>query len=179
MRKEQNALKDTTVQFGDLYVFEAHLCFDWKVFGFHKQQVLDLADVVALLKSSELPNTVEVQVKSASYELTIPEDFEAAWNIMESCRRNTQAHTLQRTRTRTPTPTLTLTLTLTLTQAMGARCRAARAVRRWSAAAAERRWARDARAVARQAHLALQRARRAAAVARGWALTPALALTLT
>jgi len=51
---------------------------------------------------------------------------------------------------------------------MGARCRAARAVRRWSAAAAERRWARDARAVARQAHLALQRARRAAAVARGW-----------
>ena len=56
-----------------------------------------------------------MQVKSASYELTIPEDFEAAWNIMESCRRNTQAHTLQRTRTRTPTPTLTLTLTLTLT----------------------------------------------------------------
>jgi hypothetical protein len=38
MRKENNALKDTTVQFGDLYVFEAHLCFDWKVFGFHKQQ---------------------------------------------------------------------------------------------------------------------------------------------
>ena len=26
MRKETNALKDTTVQFGDLYVFEAHLC---------------------------------------------------------------------------------------------------------------------------------------------------------
>jgi len=39
MRKENNALKDTTVQFGDLYVFEHHLCFDWKVFGFHKQQV--------------------------------------------------------------------------------------------------------------------------------------------
>ena len=71
--------------------------------------------MVALLKSSELPNTVEVQVKSASYELTIPEDFEAAWNIMESCRRNTQAHTLQRTRTRTRTRTLILILTLTLT----------------------------------------------------------------
>merc|ERR1712086_832719 len=42
MRKENNALKDTTVQFGDLYVFEAHLCFDWKVFGFHKQQVREL-----------------------------------------------------------------------------------------------------------------------------------------
>jgi len=95
MRKENNALKDTTVQFGDLYVFEAHLCFDWKVFGFHKQQVLELTDVVALLKSTELPNTVEVQIKSASYELTIPEDFDAAWNIMEACRRNTQAVRLQ------------------------------------------------------------------------------------
>eukprot|EP00966_Prymnesium_polylepis_P140119 3236724-Prymnesium_polylepis.1 len=30
MRKEANALKDANVQFGDLYVFEAHLCFDWK-----------------------------------------------------------------------------------------------------------------------------------------------------
>jgi len=95
MRKENNALKDTTVQFGDLYVFEGHLCFDWKVFGFHKQQVLPLTDVVALLKSDELPNTVEVQLKGASYELTIPEDFDAAWNIMEACRRTTQAKKLQ------------------------------------------------------------------------------------
>jgi len=47
---------------------------------------------VALLKSDELPNTVEVQQKGASYELTIPEDFDAAWNIMESCRRTTQQH---------------------------------------------------------------------------------------
>ena len=38
MRKEANALKDANVSFGDLYVFEKHLCFDWKVFGFHKQQ---------------------------------------------------------------------------------------------------------------------------------------------
>ena len=58
-------------------------------------QVLELTDVVALLKSTELPNTVEVQIKSASYELTIPEDFDAAWNIMEACRRNTQAVKLQ------------------------------------------------------------------------------------
>ena len=48
MRKENNALKDTTVQFGDLYVFEAHLCFDWKVFGFHKQQVRELTPTLAL-----------------------------------------------------------------------------------------------------------------------------------
>ena len=58
-------------------------------------QVLDLTEVVALLKSTELPNTVEVQMKGASYELTIPEDFEAAWNIMEACRRQTQAMKLQ------------------------------------------------------------------------------------
>ena len=63
-------------------------------------QVLDLTDVVALLKSSELANTVEVQIKSASYELTIPEDFDAAWNIMEACRRNTQAHKLQASHTK-------------------------------------------------------------------------------
>ena len=63
-------------------------------------QVLELTDVVALLKSTELPNTVEVQIKSASYELTIPEDFDAAWNIMEACRRNTQAHKLQASHTR-------------------------------------------------------------------------------
>ena len=58
-------------------------------------QVLDLTEVVALLKSTELPTTVEVQMKGASYELTIPEDFEAAWNIMEACRRQTQAMKLQ------------------------------------------------------------------------------------
>eukprot|EP00962_Isochrysis_galbana_P052519 scaffold23956_cov67-Isochrysis_galbana.AAC.1 len=39
MRKETNAVKDSNVQFGDLYLFDSHLCFDWKVFGFHKQQV--------------------------------------------------------------------------------------------------------------------------------------------
>jgi len=42
MRKETNAVKDANVQFGDLYLFDSHLCFDWKVFGFHKQQVTPL-----------------------------------------------------------------------------------------------------------------------------------------
>ena len=51
------------MSFGDLYVFERHLCFDWKVFGFHKQQVVGLEDVLALLKSNEIANTVEVQVR--------------------------------------------------------------------------------------------------------------------
>jgi len=95
MRKEANALKDANVQFGDLYVFEAHLCFDWKVFGFHKQQVLSLTEVMAILKSSEQPNTVEVQGKGYSYELTLPEDFEEVSNTMEAARRQTTARALQ------------------------------------------------------------------------------------
>ena len=45
MRKEENALTDSNVQVGDLHLFDAHLCFDWKVFGFHKQQVLPLRHV--------------------------------------------------------------------------------------------------------------------------------------
>lgn len=95
MRKEANALKDANVSFGDLYVFEYHLCFDWKVFGFHKQQVMPLTDVVALLRSTEVANTVEVQGKGYSLELTLPEHFEETWNIMEACRRTATAQALQ------------------------------------------------------------------------------------
>jgi len=95
MRKEANALKDANVSFGDLYVFEYHLCFDWKVFGFHKQQVMPLTDVVALLRSTELANTVEVQGKGYSLELTLPEQFDETWNIMEACRRTATAQALQ------------------------------------------------------------------------------------
>merc|ERR1719262_894899 len=91
MRKESNALKEANVQFGDLFVFDNHLCFDWKVFGFHRQQTLDLLEVLALLRSAEVPNTVEVQCKSYSYELTISENFDQAWNIMEAARRSTSA----------------------------------------------------------------------------------------
>ena len=67
--------------FGDLYVFEKHLCFDWKVFGFHKQQVVELENVLALLKSNEVPNTVEVQVRGYSLELTLPENFDEAYSL--------------------------------------------------------------------------------------------------
>ena len=94
MRKESNALKDANVSFGDLYVFEKHLCFDWKVFGFHKQQVVPLTDVVALLKSAEVANTVEVQARGYSLELTLPENFEEAWSTMEACRRSATADAL-------------------------------------------------------------------------------------
>jgi len=95
MRKEANALKDANVSFGDLYVFEKTLCFDWKVFGFHKQQTVPLVEVVALLKSQEVANTVEVQARGYSLELTLPENFEDAWNTMEACRRSTTAKALQ------------------------------------------------------------------------------------
>ena len=95
MRKEANALKDANVSFGDMYVFEKHLCFDWKVFGFHKQQVVPLTDVVALLKSTEVANTIEVQGKGYSLELTLPENFEETWSTMETCRRQTTAAALQ------------------------------------------------------------------------------------
>ena len=58
--------------------------------------MLSLNEVVALLKSTEVPNTLEVQLKGLSYELTIPEDYEQAWLVMEECRRKTHAQsTLQ------------------------------------------------------------------------------------
>mmetsp|Transcript_13813 Transcript_13813/g.42046 ORF Transcript_13813/g.42046 Transcript_13813/m.42046 type:complete len:1038 (+) Transcript_13813:202-3315(+) len=94
MRKETNAVKDSNVQFGDLYLFDSHLCFDWKVFGFHKQQVIPLTEVLALLRSADSPNTLEVQAKGCSYEITLPEAFEASWAVMESCRRNASARAL-------------------------------------------------------------------------------------
>ena len=88
-------LQDANVSFGDLYLFERHLCFDWKVFGFHKQQVVPLTDVVALLKSAEVANTVEVQGKGYSLELTLPENFDDVWTAMEACRRVATAAALQ------------------------------------------------------------------------------------
>ena len=57
--------------------------------------MLSLNEVVALLKSTEVPNTLEA-AQGLSYELTIPEDYEQAWLVMEECRRKTHAQsTLQ------------------------------------------------------------------------------------
>ena len=47
-----------------------------------------MTDVVALLKSAEVANTVEVQARGYSLELTLPENFEEAWSTMEACRRS-------------------------------------------------------------------------------------------
>ena len=93
VRRELNAVKEGNAHFGELYIFEKHVCFDLKVFAFHKQWVLDVAEIVAFLKSQgssytgkqdeETPNVVEVQGKGHSYEVHIPESFEIG---RASCR---------------------------------------------------------------------------------------------
>ena len=52
-------------------------------------------DVVALLKSTETPQTVEVQCRGYSQEVTLPENFDETWNTMESCRSAAKAQALQ------------------------------------------------------------------------------------
>merc|ERR1711988_736216 len=86
MRKEDNGVKETHMQFGDLVAFQDHLCFNFRVFGFHKQQVINTVDVLSVLKSSE-PQTLELQCKGSSYEIKIDTNFEDAYNILEACRR--------------------------------------------------------------------------------------------
>ena len=44
-----------------------------------------LVQVLALLRSSETANTLEVQAKGCSYELTIPDNFEGCWLAVEGC----------------------------------------------------------------------------------------------
>ena len=73
--------------FGELYLFESHLCFDLKVFAFHKQWVLEMKEVVAFLRSESQEKTVDVEGKGYSYELHIPDDnFDEAIMVMEALR---------------------------------------------------------------------------------------------
>jgi beta-adrenergic-receptor kinase len=97
VRRELNAVKEGNAHFGELYIFEKHLCFDLKVFAFHKQWVLDVTEIVAFLKSqdAETPYVVEVQGKGHSYELHVPEHFEEACSIMEACRLQAKTSELQ------------------------------------------------------------------------------------
>ena len=37
---------------GEMLLFDSFLCFDWKVFGFHKQQTIPFGEVLALLRSA-------------------------------------------------------------------------------------------------------------------------------
>mmetsp|Transcript_18327 Transcript_18327/g.53484 ORF Transcript_18327/g.53484 Transcript_18327/m.53484 type:complete len:868 (+) Transcript_18327:207-2810(+) len=89
MRKEMNAVKDQNVAFGEMYVFEQHLCFDWKVFGFHRQLAVPFADVLAVLVTRS--KQVEVQCKGMSYELSFTERQEEIIALMEKCRREVRA----------------------------------------------------------------------------------------
>ena len=56
MRAEKNALKDEHAHVGEMYVFAKHVCFDLKVFAFHKQLVIESKDIQSLLKSDATHN---------------------------------------------------------------------------------------------------------------------------
>lgn len=92
MRKEMNAVKDQNLAFGEMFIFEQHLCFDWKVFGFHRQLAVPFTDVLAVLVTRT--KQVEVQCKGMSYELNFVERQEEILGIMEQCRREVRAKEL-------------------------------------------------------------------------------------
>ena len=55
MRKEAGSKKEEAVQFGDLFVWSHHLCFDWKAFGFHKQQTIPFKRYTSRSTRLEVP----------------------------------------------------------------------------------------------------------------------------
>lgn len=87
VQKEANAMKEDEVQYGQLFIFEKHLCFEYRIFGFVKQQTLPFADVIAVLNIPEKPKEIEVQGKGFSYYLSLPKDATETWGVMEACRR--------------------------------------------------------------------------------------------
>uniref|UniRef100_A0A7S2C4X5 cGMP-dependent protein kinase n=1 Tax=Haptolina brevifila TaxID=156173 RepID=A0A7S2C4X5_9EUKA len=91
VQKESNAKKEDSVEYGELFIFDRHLCLEFRIFGFVKQLVLPFAEVLSLLNSGEKPNEIEVQGKGYSYVLTLPETETGAWQIMEACRRDAGA----------------------------------------------------------------------------------------
>ena len=40
-RAEKNAIKDEHAHVGEVYIFGKYICFDLKVFAFHKQLVIE------------------------------------------------------------------------------------------------------------------------------------------
>ena len=98
VRREVNAVKEANAHFGELYIYDNHLCFDLKMFAFHRQMIIEVADIVAYLRSETDDNTAEIQSKGQSVELYISEGFEEALLIMEACRVKTKAMMLHKTR---------------------------------------------------------------------------------
>ena len=96
VRKEVNAVKEQNAHFGDLYIFEHELCFDLKMFAFHKQMKYPTADIAKFLKSDSEPNAIELQLKGASIELIISEHFDEAVMLMEAARVQAKASALAR-----------------------------------------------------------------------------------
>jgi len=96
VRREQHGVKDAAAHYGELFIFDNMLCFDLKMFAFHKQVVIEMDQVVSLLKSSEEENLVEVQGKGQSFDVHIPEHFDDACTVMEAARVRCKAALLQR-----------------------------------------------------------------------------------
>jgi len=97
VRREINAAREQTAHFGELYVFDSSLCFDLKVFAFHKQFIIDFSDIVAFLNPDGVEagaNVIEVQSKGQSAELHIEENFDEACLLMEACRVHATAAAL-------------------------------------------------------------------------------------
>ena len=88
--REANAKKDE-LQYGDLFVFEDHLCFEWRIFAFTSHLVLPWTQVLALLSEEQTPSEIQVQAKGYSYELVVDQQDTQAWSVMESCRRASTA----------------------------------------------------------------------------------------
>ena len=93
VRAEKNAIKDEHAHVGEVYVFGKFICFDLKVFAFHKQLVIESKDIQALLRAdgAGAGKVVELQLKGASYELTIEQGFDEACMLMEASRMQAKA----------------------------------------------------------------------------------------
>lgn len=51
VRAEKNAIKDEHAHVGEVYIFAKYICFDLKVFAFHKQLLIESKEIQSLLKT--------------------------------------------------------------------------------------------------------------------------------
>lgn len=98
VKREQTGVKEANAHFGDMYIFEKHFCFDIKMFAFHRQMTVDVADVSSVLRSESEANTAELQSRGNSLEVHFPEGFEEALLLLEACRVKTKAMVLHKSR---------------------------------------------------------------------------------
>ena len=84
VRAENKGVLESQANVGDMFLFAKHLCFDIKVFAFHKQFVIECKDIAGLLRHDVMHNTVHVQLKGSSYEVTIDRGIEEAMLMLSS-----------------------------------------------------------------------------------------------